>query len=66
MAAEGGNCVAQLRLAEAIERDELGLVTDEEEALKWHRKAAEDDEREENTSCNADSDSPTRTASWAS
>ena len=42
MAAEGGNCQAQVRLAEAYEGGNLGLVTDEDEALKWHRKAAED------------------------
>ena len=41
MAAKGVGGYAQLRLAEAYERGELGLVTDEEEALKWHRKAAE-------------------------
>ena len=47
MAAEGIGGYAQLRLAEAYERGELGLVTDEEEALKWYRKAAEDGERAE-------------------
>ena len=50
-AAEGGICVAQLRLAQAYEGGDLGLVTDEDVALKWHRKAAvggdEDEEEEE-------------------
>ena len=41
MAAEGGKCAAQLRLDEAYEGRKLGLVTDEEEALKWHQKAVE-------------------------
>jgi TPR repeat protein len=46
MAADGVGGYAQYRLAEVYERGELGLVTDEEEALKWHRKAAEDDEQQ--------------------
>ena len=33
--------VAQRRLGFAYENGELGLLTDEEEAQKWHRKAAE-------------------------
>jgi TPR repeat protein len=39
MAANGVGGYAQLRFAEAYERGELGLVTDEEEAMKWYRKA---------------------------
>ena len=31
----------RLKLGFAYENGELGLLTDEEEAQKWHRKAAE-------------------------
>ena len=45
-AAEGGDCYAQCRLAEAYEggvddKGVLGLDYNEEEALKWYQKAAE-------------------------
>ena len=40
-AAEGGHAGAQLRLAEAYEKGELGQEIDLQLALMWYRKAAE-------------------------
>jgi len=45
LAAEGGDGCA-CRLGWAYEGGELDLATDGEEALKWHRKAAESEVRE--------------------
>ena len=40
-AAHGGHAGAQDRLGETYEHGDLGLVTDEEVALKWFQKAAD-------------------------
>ena len=40
-AAEGGDIYAQWRLGKAYEFGDLGLLTDEEKALKWHRQAVD-------------------------